>query len=171
MKEHRIPAYDLGEVSMREAFDTVFGSETLKKTHGDTLVASPWQDNKRTTSFEVSVEGIPWALRHVFHGHGLPVTVSQALDPKENSWKVSNDIAMHFVGARLFKITSWFEIHRESNRAYLTGSVSVSAKLPLPLNRIAERFMLSRCKKEIDAYTASITEAFMAQAAARSPSV
>lgn len=160
MKDHSIPAYDLGEVSMRDAFDKVFGADTLRMTHGDTLVASPWQDNKRTTTFEVNVKGIPWALRHVFHGHGLPVTVSQTLDPKENSWTVSNDIAMHFVGASLFKTNSWFKIHREDGRVYLTGSVSVSAKLPLPLNRIAEGFMLSRCKKEIETYTKRITEAF-----------
>lgn len=162
MKEHKIPSYDLGEVSVRDAFDVVFGTETLKKTHGDTLKASPWQDNKRTTNFDVKVEAIPWTLRHLFCGHGLPVTVVQTLDAKENSWKVSNEITMHFVGSRFFKITSWFEIHKEGHNSYLTGALTCNAKLLPPLNRIAESFMLSQCKKEIDTYTQNVTDSFLA---------
>jgi hypothetical protein len=162
MKEHKIPSYDLGEVSMSDAFDVVFGINTLKKTHGDTLKASEWQDNKRTTNFDVNVEGIPWALRHVFCGHGIPVTVIQTLNPKENSWTVTNNINMHFVGSRFFNLTSWFEIHRESNHTYLTGCVTCNAKFLPPLNRIAESFMLSQCKKEIETYTKNVTDAFMA---------
>ena len=165
MKEYTIPSYDLGQVTMRDAFDVVFGTETLKKIHGDTLKASPWQDNKRTTNFDVKIEGIPWALRHLFCGHGIPITIIQTLTPKENSWKVNNDINMHFVGARFFKITSWFEIHKETNHTYLTGCLSCNAKLLPPLNRIAESFMLSQCKKEIDAYTQNITDAFIAMKA------
>lgn len=164
MKEYTIPTYDLGVHDMQHAFDVVFCLDTLEKTHGSTLKATPWQNNTRTTDFYIGVDGIPWALKHIFCASGMHVTVKQVLSmPTHDVWRVTNDIKMHFVGSRLFKIESNFELNKKDTHVFLTGGVKCKATLPLPLNMIAERFMLSQCKREIDTYAKVIAAKFMSK--------
>jgi hypothetical protein len=162
MKQFQIPKYDLGQHDLQHAFDVVFGQDTLEHTHGTSLQVTPWQDDERTAEFYVQIGMIPWALRHIFWASGLQVTIYQKLKKEETVWKVNNDIKMHFIGSRLFKIESYFNLEIKDNHVFLTGGVKCSAKLPLPINMIAESFMLSQCKKEIANYTEVVGKKFVA---------
>ena len=159
MKDYKIPFYDLGEVSLEHAFSIVFGEETLIETHGDSLKTSPWQDYKRTSDFYIHIDGVLWALRH-FIKSGLHVTVHQTLNQSNETWKVSNQIQMHFIGSRFFKISSEFELILRDNNVFLTGNLQCNAKLLPPLNSIAEKFMIKKSKHELDIYTEIITKKF-----------
>lgn len=162
MKEFKIPEYVLGEHSLEKAFEGVFSHETIKETHGDTLVTTPWEDGLRIAEYVVSIDDIPWCLKHIFGSRSIRVTVHQTLTKKEKKWKVDNNIKMHFLGARFFKIKSHFTLsERDDKHIYLSGTVMCNAILPPPLNRFAESYMISQCKKEIDKYTESVTQKFL----------
>jgi hypothetical protein len=162
MKEYRSPSYDLGNHTLEHAFSIVFNDDTLQKAHGEDIEITPWQDDKRTTEFHVGVDMIPWALRHLFWGSKLKVTVNQALNKADNCWKVSNQIMMHFIASKLFKIESAFELVQKDGHIFLTGGVKCAARLLPPLNFIAEGFMLNQCKKEITTYTEVVAKKIVA---------
>lgn len=156
-----IPEYDLGIHPMEKAFEVVFSDETIKASHGDTLVTTPWEDGFRIAEYVVNIESIPWGLKHIFGAQSIKVTVNQHLTKNENIWRVDNDIKMHFIGARFFKIKSYFTLtERDDHHIYLSGSVNCNAIIVPPLNRVAESFMISQCKNEIDKYTESVKHKF-----------
>jgi hypothetical protein len=163
MKLYKIPAHNLGTHPIQDAFNIVFGEETLREIHSK-LTVTPWQHDKRTTEFYVKVDMIPRVLRGIFSAEGMHVTVQQNLSKKDASWKVKNNIKMHVLGARFFNISSSFELHKSKQDVFLTGAVKCNAFLLPPLNTIAESFMLSHCKKEINVYTDVITKRFMSVA-------
>lgn len=161
MKDFKIPEYDLGEHPLETAFEIVFSHDTIKETHGDTLVTTPWEDGLRIAEYVVGIDAIPWCLKHIFGSQSVKVTVHQTLKKDEKNWKVDNNIKMHFLGARFFKIKSHFSLEeRDDKHIYLSGEVICNAILLPPLNRFAESYMISQCKKEVDKYTQSVTQKF-----------
>lgn len=157
-----IPEYDLGIHPMEKTFEVVFSDDTIRETHGDTLVTTPWEDGKRVAEYIVNIDSIPWGLKHIFGSQSIKVTVIQTLTKEQETWKVDNNIKMHFLGARLFKIESHFSLtERDDKHIYLSGAVICNAVLLPPLNRIAESYMISQCIREVDKYTESVTRKFL----------
>lgn len=164
MKEFVIPEYDLGVTTLDHAFEVVFEHDTILQSHGDSLVATEWENNKRKADYFIEIEHIPWALRHLFKASGVQVSLDQTLVHKEKEWTVFNDIKLHFIGARFFKTQSHFTLSlREDNHVFLSGGIRSWAKLLPPLNRIAESFIISQCKKEIETYTQVVTNKFVSE--------
>lgn len=170
MREYVIPTYNLGKHTLDNAFDIVFSPETLTSTHGDSLEVSDWIDDKRTSNFDVKVDRIPWPLKRIFTGDKMRVSVNQHRITDAmgvaNGVTIKNNIKLHFLGARFFKIESWFSLNElptgtgHTCNIELSGSVKCHAFLLPPLNMIAEKFMISQCKRETDIYTGIIKKQF-----------
>lgn len=167
MREYKLPNYDLGKHSLDHAFNIVFSEDTLTETHGSSIKTTQWKDNMRTTDFYIQIEAIPWALRHIFCGSGLHVTVNQTMNKTLGLMKVKNEIQTHFIGSRLFKVASEFDLSSKGDHIFLSGKVSCIARLPLPLNMIAERFMINQCKKEITSYTEVVGKKFISESCSK----
>lgn len=156
MKCYKMSTQHLGKLTLPAAFDIVFGEDTLQSSHSK-LTTTPWQNDKRTTEFYVQLDMIPRALRHIFQASGVLVTTEQVLTKYDNCWKVTNNIKLHFIGARFFKVNSHFELQQTDDDIVLNGELKCNAWLIPPLNMIAESFMLQQCKKEINTYTEVVT--------------
>ena len=146
MKEHEIENIAIGKYTLAEAFDRVF-------TEGDI----PWENDSRVTEYSIQLEKVPWLLRHIFRGSTMRVTVCQTLHKiNDVEWQINNNIRLHFVGSRFFRVESNFNLTAKYDTVYLAGSVKCWAWLLPPLNNIAESYVLSQCKNEIINYTTDI---------------
>ena len=164
MKELRIDAFHIGQVDIESAFEHVFGNDMLKKIHGNSLKASDWKNNNRVLKFSIDVGNIPSALKSVFIGSPLRITTNQKLTEGCGSGGggeggggrrkclIDSHMKPHFMFSELFKVSSQFYLEEMEGEVYFGGKVEHSARLPPPLNSIAESFMMQRSGDEIEKY-------------------
>jgi hypothetical protein len=161
MKELCITPFHIGQFDIDSAFDSVFGNDMLRNIHGDNLQASDWKNNKRVLKFSIDVGNIPAALKSVFIGSPLRITTSQKLTVGVGAGVgagvggrrvIDSHMKPHFLFSELFKVTSQFYLEEMEDGVYFGGKVEHSARLPPPLNSIAESFMVQRSEEEIEKY-------------------
>lgn len=148
----------LGVMTLHDAFDIMFGNETLTRVHGNTLSVSDWNSkNERKLKFKIDIEQIPREIRRFFCGNKLNITTKQQKIEDPTKILVNNKIKMHFLGAEFFHVKPKFLLLQdELNQVYVSGHVEHHAILPPPLNGIAEAFMAQHSKREMDRYTTII---------------
>lgn len=155
MKELRIDAFHIGHFDIDSAFEHVFGNDMLKKIHGNSLKASDWKNNNRVLKFSIDVGNIPSALKSVFIGSPLRITTNQKLTEGGGGRRkclIDSHMKPHFMFSELFKVSSQFYLEEMEGGVYFGGKVEHSARLPPPLNSIAESFMMQRSGDEIEKY-------------------
>jgi hypothetical protein len=158
MKELRIDAFHIGQFDIDSAFDSVFGNDMLRNIHGESLKASDWKNNNRVLKFSIDVGNIPSALKSVFIGSSLRITTNQKLtegDGERGGRRkrvVDSHMKPHFMFSELFKVSSQFYLEELVDGVHFGGKVEHSARLPPPLNSIAESFMMQRSGDEIEKY-------------------
>jgi hypothetical protein len=160
MKCVELVGRSLGNITLQQAFDVMFGEETMKEVHGSSLNVSKWNHkNERKLSFKIDIEQVPREIRTVFCGNKLKITTKQYKLEGPNRILVKNNIKMHFLGAEFFRVKPKFMLHQDEDfgQVYVSGRVEHHSLLPPPLNNIAEGFMAQNSKKEMDRY-ASIVE-------------
>jgi hypothetical protein len=155
MKLLPIPLVSLGQIELDDAFQAVFGSDTLSKVHGPSLKFTEWVDNQRTVKFSVDVDNIPLEVRRFFCGKRLRVTSKQNKIKGDKYLEVHNRMKMHFLGSELFVIRPVFKLtyNEASGTTEVTGCVKHIARLPPPLNRIAEAFMMEHSRRELEKFS------------------
>ena len=158
MKELSITPFHIGQVDIESAFEHIFGNDMLKKIHGNSLKASDWKNNTRVLKFSIDVGNIPSALKSVFISSPLRITTNQKLSESygvgggKQKCVVDSHMKPHFMFSGLFKVTSQFYLEEMEDGMYFGGKVEHSARLPPPLNSIAESFMMQRSGDEIEKY-------------------
>ena len=157
MKEVLLPKTCLGRVPLHDAFEFVFGEETLKIIHGDTLKVKPWNDrNTRTVQFRIQMNNVPREIKRFICGDTLKITNKQTRQYEGDTHiHVNNKLKMHFVGAEMFSVRPSFSLEHEGGKTYIQGKIEHRARLPIPLNNICEQFMTMRSQNEI-AYFATV---------------
>lgn len=163
MKEYKIASFDLGKLTLDEAFDIVFSRDTMDQVHQEYTESTPWKDDKHHATFIINVSTLPGPLKHLLDtSKGLNVSIHQTLNKSEKRWTVLNTINLHFIGARMFPLDSMFELYEdENNHIFLSGKVRCRARLLFPLNMLAETFIIRQCKKELDTYTNAVMKSFV----------
>lgn len=148
-----------------QAFEAVFGPETLHVVHGPSVRVSPWDDaGRRTVRFGIDVHAVPAEIRRFFCGNHLRVTTRQQLRKAPDQWTVKNSMKMHFLGAELFKVSPQFVLAIGSDGAVrFTGTVKHRALLPPPLKGLAEGVMAEHSRRELERYAVA-ARAAMARA-------
>lgn len=143
MKLVEVPHVGLGTPVLGAALQKVFGIETLRRVHGDSVKVKDFDSRgQRQFTFTVDVGCIPSAVRAFFCKRQLRIRTTQTLSKdSETCWKVSNKLKMHFLGAELFRIRPVFWLEVKNGETYLGGRVQHDAMLPPPLNGICENFM------------------------------
>lgn len=159
MKQLDVPRLRLRCDTLDAAVEAVFGADTLRKVHGDGLRADPFVDGQRTFRFDVDVSAVPAPLRVFFSGSKLGVTTRQTLTKRDDHWRVTNQLKMHFVGAELFRIRPCFDLTRNAadGTVSIGGAVRHDASLPRPFSGIAERFMAGHSERELRRFAEVLT--------------
>lgn len=158
MKEVILPPERIGNKTLVESFELIFSEEVLGKLHGEKFKSSGWfldkesGQLKRTVQFSMRVDSVPPEVRIFFCGSKLRVTTVQALTKFEDTWKVSNKMRMHFLGAELFVVKPEFDLHFIEGVAHITTRVEHHAVMPSPINHIVEAFMSSQTKRQMKEY-------------------
>lgn len=166
MKELHIEPILLRNISLNNAFDSVFCDETLKKIHGPETKISTWENDKRIIRFSINIEKLPKEIKKFFCGSKLRITSKQTRniikDSKNNDMiTINNRIKMHFIFADFFFIKPNFYLKNTNEGIYFGGIIEHSAVLPPPLNSIAEIFMKSQSEKEIREYKNIIQDIYI----------
>lgn len=153
MKLVSLPPTPVQRPTLQSALDAVFGPAMLRRVHGPDTVATPFAggaEATRTFCFHVDVGAVPWPLRRFLCGSRLRVTTEQTLRRQPRRWHVTNHLKMHFVGAELFRMHPEFWLDDDAaGRVTIGGSVAHHARLPPPLNAVAESFMAARSRREL----------------------
>lgn len=152
MKEVILPKTCIGRMPLHEAFEVVFGEETLKTIHGETLRVKPWNDkNARVMQFRIQMNNVPKEIKRFIRGDTLKITNKQTRQYEGDTHiHVHNKLKMHFLGAEMFSVRPSFSLERDGGRTYIQGKIEHRARLPIPLNNICEQFMSMRSQNEID---------------------
>ena len=152
MKEVLLPKTCLGRIHLHDAFEFVFGEQTLKIIHGDTWRVNPWKDNNtRTLQFRIQMNNVPSEIKRFICGDTLKITNKQSRQYEGDTHiHVNNKLRMHFVGAEMFSVRPSFSLEHEGGQTYIRGKIEHRARLPIPLNNICEQFMSMRSQHEID---------------------
>ena len=147
-------------LSLRAAFDLIFGESTLRKVHGASMSVTEWRDDRRTVKFEMPVN-VPAPIRPFFCGNSVRVTTRQTRTfDKSSSVTVTNKLRMHFVGAELFIVRPTFVITHDPHGISVSGSVESHALLPPGICNIAETFMSHSAENELKKFKKVIGESF-----------
>jgi len=149
MISHDIEICQLNNLTMKEAFELIFGENTLRKVHGVSLMITPWQNNKRKLDFYLQIDTIPKILKDMFCASGFHITCNQTLS-QDNI--INNDIILHCIGSNLIRIISSFHLQEITNKIYLSGNLKIYSNLFTPIDSLIESFIFEQCKKEIDNY-------------------
>lgn len=165
MRQLVVPSVRIKRATLQGAFEAVFGPGMLRRVHGQHVRVGPFLNDARTFTFEVEVSGVPRILRRFFCGERLVVTTRQDRSIlADTKWQVTNRLKLHFVGAELFAMRPvfWLETRDDDDGGtgvYLGGTVDHSARLPPPLNRIAEAVMMRHSERELRHFGACLAEA------------
>ena len=169
MKLYATPDLCLGRRSMQSALDAAFSPAMLARVHGPSLKLAGSGEfdgsGRRAFKFAVDMPSVPPAIRGMFCGNRLDVSVRQTLDKRgEDDWRVSNRLKLHCVGAELVKVRPAFKIHRrQDGQVVLSASVRHDAVLPPPLNSIAEDFMMLNTAQEMQRFESELYAAGVAE--------
>lgn len=162
MKCIDVGPFRVKNLSLHQAFDLMFGEDTLRKVHGNTLSVTKWNGDQRRLSFQIDVDQVPREIRTVFCGNTLKITTKQRKFEEPSKIMVKNKIKMHFLGAEIFHVKPLFSLQRdeESDTVCITGCVEHHSILPPPLNGIAETFMVQNSRRELDRYASIVQSNF-----------
>lgn len=160
MKEVAVPEIWLGTGDMAAAFDTVFGVPALRRMHGPSLTgAGPFDaSGRRSFAFEIDVSDTPAPIRAFFKESKLKVTTDQKFAAVSGTrWEIRNRLKMHFVGSELFSIRPTFWLLKGlDGKVRLGGVVRHRARIPPPLNAIAETFMAANTTAQLVKFSESL---------------
>lgn len=161
MKLVEVPPVCLGRIGMDAALDRVFGTDTLRKVHGDDVKVSPFDSKgKRAFEFKIDVTNIPPAVRVFFCKPHLLIRTNQTLSKKTpQRWEITNKLKMHFVGAELFKIRPQFWLSEQDGEVCLGGKVRHDAVLPPPMSGICENFMALNTRMQLTKFAEVLASA------------
>lgn len=158
-----LPGVRVNRSTLDAAFDAVFGIHMLRRVHGPSLTVGPFAHNNNTRTFKFHVDvttEVPAVLRRFFCGKHLAVTTRQHLGITSSKWTVTNSLTLHFVGSELFTMHPLFWLEtREDGGVYLGGTISHTARLPPPLNGIAEEFMKHHSEAELRRFGECLADA------------
>ncbi len=143
----------IGAIPIEDAFEAIYNADILKKLYGPSLKVTPWTDDERTLEFDLDMCDIPHEIQKIFNAPKLHVTNTQQVSRSCHSkWEINNEMKLHFLGSDLLTIQPYFVLHRQGDITYLTGVVEHQAKLPPPLNGIAEHYMSLQTEKQLTKY-------------------
>lgn len=149
--------------SFERAFDIAFSTEVLEQAHGGPVSATPWTPTgdriERTLRITSPLpDGFPYALKRFVAGDSFRMTVRQLgrlqSDDRRVRATVENKTHFHVPCARLLRTKSTFALSwdRANGRASMRASANIAAWLPPPLKSLAESFVVSTVRKNLDVY-------------------
>lgn len=143
----------LGNISLNDAFDLVFGSETFNRVYpGEETQVAEWNNDERDSKFTIDLGRIPLEIRMFACERHMRVNCHQRRERKTDSIKVHTRFKMHFVGSELFSVRPTFTLSRDLDDGTINLGVRVEhrARLPIPFNEIVEVFMRSCSRTELE---------------------
>ena len=151
--EVRRPILDGNHV--RSLATRAFSPEALVTFHGPGTRVGPWVHAMRTIHIQLDSTMVPGVIRSLMgiSGRTIPARVEQHMT--ENGARavaVVNSMHLDIPGSSLITSEPSFRIHFDNDTTMCTGRVTVCAHLPAPLHIVAERFMASKAKEDVERY-------------------
>lgn len=142
---------------IRDSFDVVFGAHALQTMHGDSVRYGEWNNDKRRVGFAVPVN-LPSEFKRFFCGDKLRITTHQERHwhPDGDRVDVKNRMRMHFVGAELFSVRPSFSLTQHPDGTHISCRVEHRARLPPPLNMLAEATMADHTRRELEKFEVAL---------------
>ena len=124
----------------------ILDHNNMKAFHGPDTELSAWNDHTRTVSFYINASGSPISL-----GSYVKANVHQKYMQNciQNTVKLLN----------LATITSTWRVETIKNAPWIVTRANINVHLPPPLSWVAERFVETRAKEQINDYITLLEEA------------
>lgn len=132
-----------------------FAPESLVTFHGSGTRVGPWVNATRIIHMHLDSAMVPGVIRSLLgmSGTTIPARIDQTMvENGPTAVAVVNAVHLDMPGQSLVTTEPSFRIHYENNQTLCTGRVTVAAHLPAPLHAVAERFMVSRAKNDVERY-------------------
>ena len=160
------PVVVANAATLPAAFERAFGQSTLRRLHGESFNATPWANNRRAVSFELSVDNVPGEVRRFFCGNRLRVNTREVAAVTPESITLRVKMRMHFVGSELFIVRPRYRLERvrgptsstdssgpnDSDHVLLHAEVESHALLPPPLCNVVEAFMDASARAQLQRF-------------------
>ena len=156
--ESGIPVAGCGTVG--QAFDRVFGAETLEFLYGGDVRVGQWSPShdaaKRTRRIQggMHIEGAPAeVVRFLAGGRRLRATTRQDVVVHDaDAIDVTHRVRMHFLGAELVRVKPSFRLRAQTGGPpLLDAEVRVAALFPPPIGGVIEGFMEHFARRQLAA--------------------
>jgi hypothetical protein len=142
---------------VRAVANKAFSPEAIAAFHGPGTRVGPWVNATRIIHMHMDSGMVPSVIRSLLgvSGDTIPARVEQTmLENGPSAVSILNSVQLDMPGHSLVTSEPSFRIHyeNENDQTMCTGKVTVTAHLPAPLHAVAERFMVSRAKDDVERY-------------------